>query len=158
MKKYAECPPISRYDYIAWNPYVMCFTGIFFSLPRLIFTLFCMLMCYIEIHIVWMIFGNKKIKEEQNPIYCRTYSWLMKNTLKINLFFLGFRITYYKHRISNLIADYKPYQDPTKQAAYIICNHVSFLDMWFNLIYDQLPSFIAKISVSKYPIIGPVCT
>lgn len=66
------------------------------------------------------------------------------------------KIKYSKLRINDLIASYKPTRDVSGTAPLVVCNHSSWLDMFFFLMFNV--SFLSKSAVAKLPIVGMFAT
>lgn len=77
--------------------------------------------------------------------------------LKPLLWTLGVsKINYPKLRINDVIGSYKPTRDVSGTAPLVVCNHSSWLDMFFFMMKNV--SFLAKNEMAKTPILGVFAT
>jgi len=161
MRQFSKVESAARYDWIDW-PHTRLYLGaVFLLLPRLINTTSLVFIAWILHHVDFMIIGKGKFLDEQSVFfhYIKTI-WKCFIMRPLCQSVAVYKTTYKKHRISDLIADYKPFEKGMKdvQAPISISNHFSMFDMIVLLNIFPYVSFISKIGVGKVPMIGPICT
>ena len=98
--------------------------------------------------------------------------FLLKNPAWILLWLSSvIKVNFKKYKISDYIANYKPYEIRTNENIFNfdenssnirtpiqISNHIGDLDMIIYMCLDNTPSLVANKNIQKYPFIGPICT
>ena len=152
-----KCPGAARYDAIGLNHWSIYLNAIFLMPIKLCLGMslfvFQSLVC-ITVGLIYRV----SPKNNQSP-RGRIYNLLSTGifTLLVNTMLFCFGITTQKRklRIRDLLPGYtskKAFNNP----AIVISNHVSFLEIFYFMGLGM--SFLSKKSVSKIPLMGPVCT
>lgn len=82
------------------------------------------------------------------------YHWVIGFLSRCAFFVFGmYYMPIREVNIKDIWCDYKPLQDVSR-APIVISNHVSYLDMWILLHIRELPGFLAKQSITKFPVVS----
>lgn len=84
----------------------------------------------------------------------KVYTWVIGSLSRGAFFIFGlYWMPTRELKINDFWAGYKPLQDVSR-APIVISNHVSYMDMWVLLHIRELPGFLAKQSITKFPVVS----
>ncbi|CAD8148403.1 unnamed protein product [Paramecium pentaurelia] len=159
LYKNADIPekytPFRRTDRDNWNRYEMYICSIILFPFRLLLS-FAILIFFIMTMFV-ATFGFK-LKNPWPESRLKAFKPLLQTLAKAYLYANGFIFIKEKTlRFEDFIPDYKRTELSKGQPSIIISNHSSWYDT-ITYVYKYLPSFMSKVTVSKYPLFGWITT
>ncbi|CAD8142322.1 unnamed protein product [Paramecium octaurelia] len=147
--------PFRRTDRDNWNRYEMYLCSILFFPLRLLMS-FVILISFIFTMFVATI--GFKLKNPWPESRLKAFKPILQFLGKAYLYANGF--IYIKEktlRFEDFIPDYQKTELSKGQPSIIISNHSSWYDT-ITYVYKYLPSYMSKVSVSKYPLFGWITT
>lgn len=153
-KKY-DC--FARKDLAQWNHFEMYFCAIFLLPVRLFVFLGSLTLCAVLANVALIGENPEKKLPKAKRQFVRS---CLRVTVRICLFALGFyRIDHVTKDIATIDPTYKPDAKKERQPApIVVCNHVSWTDIFVSSLFPEGPSFLAKAAVKKYPLFGTIAT
>ena len=153
-KKY-DC--FARKDIAQWNHLEMYFVAVFLFPFRLFTFLSSLSLCAILANIAMIGVNPEKKLSQLRRGFIRS---CVRATVRICLFALGFyRIDQVTKDIASIDPTYKPDTKKERQPApIVVCNHISWTDIFICSLFPEGPSFLAKSEVKKYPLFGTLAT
>lgn len=170
MVEFSKCPGSARYDYIDW-PNTTLIIGSVIWLPLRILCVFSILGAgAVKVTIVRWLLGKEPPKdyphkdvapflEDQSYVYWWLSNTYFKPYARTILWWTGcLCIERKQHKISDYIADYKPYELTNTKPGLTISNHTGLGDMFVFLGVEEVYSFLSNMSVKFIPFVGTICT
>lgn len=155
IKQSIKLPASARYDIPILTPWRV-YLGVAFLVPlRLLASVPFLILPFI---LIWPVkfLCNVKVKNNQEPkgkLYVLWQVAILKLFVPPLLWCLGItKLNHKKLRINDVFANYKPTEAANGPAPIVVCNHTSWLDMFFFLMFNV--SFLSKSAISTIPFIG----
>lgn len=148
-----------RKDLPKWNKFEIYFCALFFFPGKALFFFFSSLfaLLFLKLGMVGTTYEKdlSRFRRGYIKFVIRLFSRLALHGLgffwikRIKLDISEFDPSYPKEQYADRKAEYAPI---------VISNHVSFIDIFFHLCGPEVPSFVSKAAIKKYPIFGSGAT
>ena len=149
-------PAFSREDYPKWSKCSFILTGFLLAPIRIAGILKCILLIFIQLKILSWIFCVNDFSKAQSPMFLKLGKLTLRFYCRLILFLFG----YWWIPSSKLEPCEENFEGleclPESSKAVIVCNHVSFIDIFYLLSQDRPVCFVSNALVKDFPLVGMI--